>query len=208
MLTRAAGCAAAILLLLMLGTDASAYPLAIHHTLDRPAAFPSAVAFRREQGGGRFFSRYHFPPHRTSERPARSFVTHRQATSRVSESPRTSASHLGADRRVAARPAPQSQDIHPAFRHAVEMAETVLALRAILVVPTSGGPSGDPHRFRQLLLFRRLPPLWLWRLQLPPSLALAGRVRQSRLASRGGKASHPQLSPPCLIASAIGPKNF
>ena len=88
MLTRAAGCAAAILLLLMLGADASAYPLAIHHTLDRPAAFPSAVAFRREQGGGRFFSRYHFPPHRTSERPARSFVTHRQATSRVSESPR------------------------------------------------------------------------------------------------------------------------
>ncbi len=81
MRTRAAGWAAAILLLLALGADASAYPRAKPHF--EVAAFPSAAAFRREQGGGRFFGRYHFAAHRTSERPARSFVTHRQATSSV-----------------------------------------------------------------------------------------------------------------------------
>src|SRR5208337_1801498 len=92
MLTRAAGWAAAILLILVLGAGhAPAYPIAKSRTFDRPAAaFPDAVAFSRGHYGSGAFSRYHSRSHPYSERSTRSFLTHRQAASRAKEGHQTS----------------------------------------------------------------------------------------------------------------------
>ena len=85
MLTRAAGWTAAALTVLIFSVGhALAYPVAKPEGFQRPATgISDLVAFRRGQGGGGSFSRYHARSYRYSERPARSFLTRRQASSRA-----------------------------------------------------------------------------------------------------------------------------